>query len=112
MNIAILIGISEYTNLQTLSACKNDVNILNSILSKNEKYDDILFINNETSSRNVKNKVIEFVKKYKDEDINEIFIYFSGHGYFDGEEFYYICSDFDKNKIKQTSFENKEFDSY
>lgn len=112
MNIAILIGVSEYNNLQNLSACKNDVDIIHNILSKNEKYDDILFINSDTSSRNVKSKIIEFIGKYKDKDINEIFIYFSGHGYFDGEEFYYICSDYDKTRIKQTTFENREFDSY
>lgn len=112
MNIAILLGVSEYSNLQNLSACKNDVDIIHNILSKNEKYDDILFINSDTSSRNVKSKIIEFIGKYKDKDINEIFIYFSGHGYFDGEEFYYICSDYDKTRIKQTTFENREFDSY
>lgn len=112
MNIAILLGVSDYSSLENLPACKNDVDIIYNILSKNEKYNDILFINSDTSSRNVKSKIIEFIKKYKDEDIDEIFIYFSGHGYFDGEEFYYICSDYDKSRVKQTTFENKEFDSY
>jgi len=112
MNIAILIGVSEYNNLQKLSACKNDVKIINDILSKNEKYSEILFIDNETTSRNIKQKVIEFIEKHHDQNINEIFIYFSGHGYFDGEEFYYICTDYNKDKLKQTSFENKEFDTY
>lgn len=112
MNIAILIGVSEYINLQKLSACKNDVKIINDILSNNEKYNEILFINDETTSRSIKQKVIEFVEKYNNQNINEIFIYFSGHGYFDGDEFYYICTDYNKDRLKQTSFENKEFDTY
>lgn len=112
MNIAILIGVSEYINLPNLSACTNDVKLINDLLLDCKKYHEILYIQNNTTSRNIKSKVIEFIKKYKNEEINEIFIYFSGHGHFDGEEFYYICSDYDKNKVKQTSFENKEFDSY
>jgi hypothetical protein len=112
MNIAILIGISEYTNLQNLSACTNDVKLINELLLDSKRYTEILYIQENTTSRNIKSKVIDFTKKYTNNEINEIFIYFSGHGHFDGDEFYYICSDFDKNKIKQTSFENKEFDSY
>lgn len=112
MNIAILIGISEYTNLQNLSACTNDVKLINELLLDSKRYTEILYIHENTTSRNIKSKVIDFTKKYTNNEINEIFIYFSGHGHFDGDEFYYICSDFDKNKIKQTSFENKEFDSY
>jgi len=114
MNLAIVIGISEYNNISSLPSCKNDVNLINNILKASAKYDDILFIENNTSSQSIKRKVIDFIKKYRSDkyEIEEFFMYYSGHGYFDGNEFYYICTDFNKEKIKQTSFENKEFDNY
>ena len=112
MNIGVIIGVSEYTNLDNLPSCKNDANILNNIMNTDSKYEEILLLNNDTSSKNIKESIIEFIDKYKNNDINEFFIYFSGHGLFDGNDFYYICSNYDKSKLKRTTFENKELDIY
>ncbi len=45
------------------------------------------------------------------EEIDELFFYYTGHGGFDGKEFYFMLSNYEKNKQKQTSFENSELDS-
>ena len=41
-NLAIVIGVSEYDDQETLLACKNDAQIIYSILSESKKFDNIL----------------------------------------------------------------------
>ncbi|MFK0689948.1 caspase family protein [Mesorhizobium sp. IMUNJ 23033] len=48
---------------------------------------------------------------YKCNIVDELFFYFSGHGHYDGSEFYYILSDYNSNKLRQTSLENSELDN-
>ncbi len=43
MNIAIIIGVSEYNKIKHLPACLNDSNLIHSILTKTEKYKEILY---------------------------------------------------------------------
>jgi len=112
MNIAIVIGTSQYETLQQLPSCKKDATIFYNILTKSSKYDDILLLMENTTSLYIKEKIIDFIQKYKNSNIEEFIIYFSGHGSFDGKEFYYLCSDYNSTKIKQTSLENKELDNY
>lgn len=42
--------------------------------------------------------------------VNELFFYYSGHGEFSSDEFYYLLSDFDIKKKNQTSLQNTEID--
>ncbi|MEM8060255.1 caspase family protein [Morganella morganii subsp. sibonii] len=110
MKLAILIGVSEYTSQQNLSASKNDVRLVKSMLDLSCEYSDILYIENDTNTRQVKSKLSEFIGKYSTQEVDELFFYFSGHGLFDGSDFHYILSDFDSSKIKSTSLENSELD--
>jgi len=112
MNIAIIIGVSEYEDKQNdLPGCKKDAEIVNSIISKTGKFESILYVNEKKSSALVKEKITDFISENKANEIEELFFYFTGHGEFYNEEFYYILSDFNKNKRKQTSLQNEEVDS-
>ena len=112
MNIAIILGISEYEDKQNdLPGCKKDAEIVNSIISKTSKFESILYINKKESSALVKEKVTDFISENKANEIEELFFYFTGHGEFYNDEFYYILSDFNKNRRKQTSLQNEEVDS-
>ncbi len=110
MKLAVLIGVSEYASQQNLSASKNDVKLVKSMLDLSNEYSDILYIEHDTNTRQVKSKLSEFIERHSQQEIDELFFYFSGHGLFDGSEFHYILSDFDSSKIKSTSLENGELD--
>jgi hypothetical protein len=112
MNIAIIIGVSEYEEKQNnLPGCQKDAEIINSIISKTGKFESILYVNEKKSSALVKEKITDFISENKANKIEELFFYFTGHGQFYNDEFYYILSDFNKNKRKQTSLQNEEVDS-
>lgn len=111
MNLAIIIGISEYYTQNNLSACKNDALIMNKLLTESKKYEEILFIDNNTTAQSIKTQIIDFIEKYKNQDsIEELFFYFSGHGWFGENEFHYICSDFDMDRVNSTALKNSELD--
>lgn len=111
MNLAILIGVSEYKTLTQLPGCKNDVKSIAELIRKTEKFEKILEISGDTTSTSVKNKLIDFINISKDEEIEEIIFYFTGHGSYVDDEFYYILSDFDSSRKTQTSLQNSELDS-
>ncbi|EEQ09911.1 hypothetical protein ymoll0001_17700 [Yersinia mollaretii ATCC 43969] len=110
MNLAIIIGVSEYNNETNLPACLNDANIVNEIVSYSKKYNEILFINKQTTSASVKNQISEFIRRHEGIAVDEFFFYFSGHGLYDGNEFHYAMTDCDIKKLKQTTLENSEID--
>ncbi|WHY54317.1 caspase family protein [Peribacillus simplex] len=113
MNIAILIGVSEYTHQPNLPACANDVRIMKHFLTSTGKYKKILLLDKDTTSKNVKDKIINFLSEIEqsEEPVDEIFYYFSGHGTYDNDEFYYVMSDFQNANKKRTSLENTELDN-
>ncbi|MDH6306835.1 hypothetical protein M2459_002148 [Parabacteroides sp. PF5-5] len=112
MNLAILIGVSEYSNgISNLPGCKNDVKAMEELLYSTSKYKDVLVMSENEKSLDIKEKVASLIKKYKGEDVEELFFYFSGHGDFSENEFYYILSDFDTERKTQTSLQNSELDN-
>lgn len=113
MNIGIIIAISDYIDkeLSNLPACQNDATAMAKLLRSDSKFDDILIIDESTKASEVKSKVTEFVSKHKANEIKEIVFYYTGHGELVDNEFYYLLSDFDSSRRKQTSLENSEVDN-
>jgi hypothetical protein len=70
-----------------------------------------LSISDKTNANEVKDKLVKFVDEYKGQEIDEIFFYFSGHGEFYDNEFYYLMSDYSSTKRKTTTLQNTELDS-
>lgn len=111
-SLAIVIGVSEYANESNLSACSNDADIIYSILESTEKYKEILFLKGTVESSLLKEKLIEFSKKYETEEIEELFFYFSGHGCSNENDFYFCTTDIQTAKINSTSLQNTELDAF
>jgi hypothetical protein len=110
MNAAIIIGVQTYLTLPELPACKNDAEAIHEIIKRSEKYSQILFLNDETDSVRTKNLLSEFIAQLKQHTVDEIFFYYSGHGEFYDDQFYYLLSDYDAKKRNQTALQNSEVD--
>jgi hypothetical protein len=112
MNIGIVIGVSEYSDSKNnLPGCKVDSENIYAILNKSNKYDDILILDKKMSSATLKEKLTDFISSNKTNQIDELFFYFTGHGEFFNDEFYYLLSDFEPTKRKQTTLQNDEVDT-
>ncbi len=109
--IALIIGVSEYINADNLPPCKRDIELISTIVSGSKKYDDILILSENSKSVEAKEKITSFIRANQGLDIEEVFIYYTGHGARHGDDFIFLFSDFDRHKIEQTSFRNSEFDS-
>lgn len=70
----------------------NDVIQFDSLIRNTKKFDEILIISQETASGKVKDKLTSFINDRKGNSIDEVLFYFSGHGDFANDEFYYILS--------------------
>ena len=111
MNIAIIIGVSKYTDsTNNLPGCKNDAKAIHDILQKTDKFSPILYINENENSAKTKELITNFISTHKGSTVEELFFYYTGHGQFQGDDFYYNLSDFDPKKRKQTSLQNSEID--
>lgn len=111
MNIAIIIGISIYSDSRNnLPGCMNDAEAINLIIKKTEKFENILYLNDNSPSGKIKEQLTNFILENKAKSIDELFFYYTGHGEFQNDEFYYILSDFDPKKRNQTSLQNTEVD--
>lgn len=112
MNLAIVIGVSEYEKEQQLPACKADAALVHSLLDATTKYSDILLLHHNTSAGRVKDELRKFFAKYQDEELDEVFVYFSGHGSYHTslEDVLLCCSDFDSKRAGSTSVTNCEID--
>jgi len=112
--IAIIIGVSNYARQQSLPACKNDADLVQFVLHSSKAYEDILFLSGaDTNSDEVKHQLTQFVEKHKARtDLEEVFFFYSGHGQFLDDEFYYLLSDFEENRRHRTCLKNSELDGF
>ncbi len=110
-NLAVIIGIDKYKNNNDLIACRNDAKDIYEIIKESKKYDNIAYVNGEYSNREIFKKLEELKIKVKDEEINEIFFYFSGHGFSENNELFYITTNTENDKINTTSLKNSEIDA-
>jgi Caspase domain. len=112
MNIAVLIGISDYgSSITSLPGSKNDVLKIDGLIRATKKYDEIITISDEKSSARIKDKLTTFVNSKKGSKVDEFLFYFTGHGDFSNDDFYYILTDFSFDKKAQTSLQNSELDN-
>ena len=110
MNLAIVIGVSKYKNFIPLSQCKKDSESIYNVLNKANKYNDILYINQNTTSGEILNQIDDFINKYKDRNIDEVLFYFSGHGLTKTDDFYYCTTNTEETKINTSSLKNSDID--
>lgn len=112
MNLGIVIGVSNYPKgVGNLPACAADTDAVSALLRTEPRFDKALVISENTASSSVKRQLTEFVAQHKDQQVDEVLFYFTGHGDFADGEFYYLLSDYDPKRLKQTSLENSEVDN-
>lgn len=112
MNLGIVIAVSNYGVLgNDLPGCFADGAAIAKILKTDNKFDDVLYLSEKTKSSDIKPELIKFINDHKNNDINDVVFYFTGHGDFSGDEFYYLLSDYDRKRKKQTCLENTELDN-
>lgn len=114
MNLAIVIGVSEYNSdgFDNLPACKNDAETFKCVIENVKKIDDLLFLNGAINGSYVKNEIAKFVDKNKSNKINEVVFYFSGHGERNNDDFLYLFSDYESTKVERASLRNSELDDF
>ena len=119
INIAILIGISDYGSQSTnLPQCENDVSLAKEIITRTKNPRYTLHISNRCSGQDATDKIINFFRdiKEKEEKIDELFFYFTGHGIAheknNGEiESRLVFSDYSPNRINQTTIPSEFIDN-
>jgi len=109
--IAILLASSEYELYDPLNACKNDLEMMKNLLEASGEFSNILTSLNDSASI-AQDKIIDFIKVFEGKDIEQIFFYFSGHGYRDSNNFYFCFKDTNLELLKSTTITNDVIDSY
>lgn len=112
MKIAVVIGISEYDNLDSLPACENDAKKINDLLRATGEYVNIVQLTQNIKGHQIKSLLRAFFKNYDDKDIEEVFFYLSGHGTYVSDKVLFCCSDFDSKQPSTTALSNQEIDDY
>lgn len=104
-NLAILIGNTEYEALPALACCNDDVNAVKELLEATGKFDSLNVILNGNSSA-LKDRIRALIDGYK--TIEEIFFYFTGHGFQHETDFFYCATNFDAKRPNETGLSNSE----
>ncbi|EGS6501039.1 hypothetical protein CGI39_23330 [Vibrio parahaemolyticus] len=112
MKLGIVLAISDYGHQDNnLPGCVKDGEAIANIFQSDSSFEDVLILASKTESGAVKSQLIEFINKHKENDVSEVVFYYTGHGDFVDNEFYFLLSDYNPAHKKQTSLENTELDN-
>ena len=111
-DLGIVIAVSDYTqDAKPLPACNRDGAAMAEVLRLSGRFDDILRIDQETKSTQVKQRLAAFIKSHRATEIEEVVFYFTSHGEFHNNAFYYLLTKCQQRRLRQTSLENNELDN-
>ncbi|OAJ47771.1 caspase family protein [Pseudomonas marginalis] len=112
LNVAILLGVTDYIDAHNqLPACKNDIEVMAEVLEATRKFNDIFVVPSENGQA-LKALLAEHIAKFKGQEIDELFFYFTGHGDFRNDEFRFLLRDYSIARPAQTSLSNDELDNF
>ena len=109
--IALLVGISDYQNFPKLPPCEEDLSLMSELIHNTGKYDEVVLLDGSPKSNRAKEEISSFIRTYQDQELDEFFFYYTGHGIRHLEDFLFLFADFNMSKIEQTSLSNSELDS-
>lgn len=114
MKLALLLGVSKYQSADNnLPACANDVAIMQRLLEASGQFAEIYVIDgSEKPAHEVKDLIVPWIEKYKGTELQEVFFYYTGHGQFHKDDFYFQLYDTNATKRKQSSLTNTELDTW
>jgi hypothetical protein len=98
-NIAILVGNSEYATQTALPCCRNDVVALCEVLNAMGKYETVHEIH-DVDADALKTQIRAILDGYS--SLEEVFFYFSGHGFLNDGEFFCCALNFDARRPNET----------
>ncbi|MDQ1816374.1 caspase family protein [Massilia sp. CCM 9210] len=109
-NIALILGVTDYVDTTVhLPACKKDVELLEKVLRLGGHFNEIIVIPS-GDAQGLKAKLAETVQRFQNEDVQDLFFYFTGHGEFKDDGFNYLLRDYSKSRSAATSLSNSELD--
>lgn len=98
-SIAVLIGNTTYSDLSTLDCCANDVDQMHGLLSNTRKFSQIVdFVDQPVSL--VKDELRKLTEL--EGGFEEVFLYFSGHGLSNSDDFYMCFEGFKESSPNST----------
>ena len=104
-NAAILIANSHYGTLPPLACCHADLHTMNELLQATDKYSDICVVE-DANADDLKSKVRMAIQTPTSTD--ELFFYFTGHGYQHESDFYLCAANFDTKAPNATGLSTVE----
>ena len=108
-NAAILIGNSHYSTLPSLACCHADLHAMKELLELTEKYSDICIVE-DSDADGLKSRVREAILHRTSTD--ELFLYFTGHGYQHETDFFLCASNFDAKRPNATGISTDELHEF
>ncbi len=104
-NTAILVGNSQYRALSALRCCHDDLVAMRELLEATEKYADLKVVENADADE-LKFKLRTAIDNIQSKE--ELFFYFTGHGFQQDDEFYFCAKNFDSNRPNETGLSTNE----
>ena len=104
-NVAILVGNTDYEYLHDIPCCYDDVHAMKELLVATKKFGDIKIIEN-AQGDDLKSAIRKLVGTYP--SVGEFFLYYTGHGYYKKDEFYFCTQNFDRRRPNETGLSNSE----
>lgn len=103
--MAVLIGNSRYRSLQDLPCCQSDIEAMEELLEATDGYAIITTIT-DAAADDLKSRIRAAINV--DTGLDELFFYFTGHGYQHEEEFFLCATDFERGNPHSTGLSTKE----
>jgi hypothetical protein len=109
MNLAVIVSVSDYQHAAALPGCRLDGQYMHQLLELTGKYDDILVLDQNPSTADIRAAMQDWVQRHHSQLVDEVFWYYSGHGLYCGDA-RYCGSEYSPQLPESTSMSNQEVD--
>lgn len=109
MDLAFVVSVPVYDSLPDLPGCVGDGQAISELLKATGRFEEIVVLDSDVTSAKLRDALHKFADDYDDDEIGEMFLYFSGHGLLT-EDFIYCTKDFQTSGPRNTSLPNSELD--
>ena len=107
--LAVLVGNSTYRTLPRLDCCVADVEAMSVLLEATQKYDKVIKLEN-LAADGLKSSLRSNLDGV--ENLDELFLYFTGHGFQNESDFYFCATNFDSKRPNETGVSATELHTF